>query len=77
MLTAITIIIILTILFSMNQTIRTLIRICDTQDAINRELKQRIENRDNFMCKVQEELNKHIKEETEIYELIRNFGKGE
>ena len=77
MLQTITITIILIIIYSMQQTVRSMLRTLETQDRINRELKEQIQNRDDFMCGVQETLNKHIKEENEIYELIRNFGKEE
>lgn len=70
-------VIILFILYSMNSTMKNILAVQERQNNINRELKQRIENRDNFMCKVQEELKNHIKEEDKIYELISNFGKEE
>ena len=77
MLTTITIIIILLILFSFNCTIRTMLRVQENQHNINKELKERIENRDDFMCKVDKLLREHMEEEDKIFKLISNFGKEE
>lgn len=77
MLTIITIIIILLILFDITQTIKTMLKVQENQHNINKELKERIENRDDFMCKVDKLLREHMEEEDKIFKLISNFGKEE
>ena len=70
-------IIILFILYSMNLTMKHILAVQESQNNINRELKQRIENRDDFMCKVDKLLREHMEEEDKIFKLISNFGKEE
>ena len=52
-----------------------MLKVQEKQHNINKELKERIENRDDFMCKVDKLLREHMEEEDKIYELISNFGK--
>lgn len=77
MLTTITIIIILLILFSITQTIKTILRVQEHQYNINKDLRENIEKLDRRTTQIINMINKHVKEETEIYELISNFGKEE
>lgn len=77
MLTTITIIIILLILFSMTQTIKTMLRVQEHQYNINKDLRENIEKLDKRTTQIIQIIGKHVKEETEIYELISNFGKEE
>lgn len=77
MLTTITIIIILLILFSFNCTIKTMLRVQEHQYNINKDLRDNIEKLDKRTTQIINIISKHVKEETEIYELISNFGKEE
>ena len=77
MLTTITIIIILVILFSITQTIKTMLRVQEHQYNINKDLRENIEKLDKRTTQIIQIIGKHVKEETEIYELISNFGKEE
>lgn len=77
MLTTITIIMILVILFSMTQTIKTMLRVQEHQYNINKDLRENIEKLDKRTTQIIQIIGKHVKEETEIYELISNFGKEE
>ena len=77
MLTTITIIMILLILFSMTQTIKTILRVQELQHDINKDLRDNIETLDKRTTQIINIINKHVKEETEMYELISNFGKEE
>ena len=77
MLTTITIIMILVILFSITQTIKTMLRVQEHQYNINKDLRENIEKLDKRTTQIIQIIGKHVKEETEIYELISNFGKEE
>ena len=77
MLTTITIIMILVILFDMTQTIKTILRVQELQHDINKDLRDNIETLDKRTTQIINIIGKHVKEETEIYELISNFGKEE
>lgn len=77
MLTTITIIIILLILFSITQTIKTMLRVQEHQYNINKDLRENIEKLEKRTTQIINIIGKHVKEETEIYELISNFGKEE
>ena len=77
MLTTITIIIILLILFSFNCTIKTILRVQELQHDINKDLRDNIETLDKRTTQIIEIVNKYLENENEIYELISNFGKEE
>jgi thioredoxin-related protein len=77
MLTTVTIIIILLILFSFNCTIKTMLEVQEHQYNINKDLKKNIEILDKRTAQIIDIIGKHVKEETEIYELISNFSKEE
>lgn len=77
MLTTITIIMILVILFSMTQTIKTILRVQEHQYNINKDLRENIEKLDKRTAEIIKIVNKYLENENEIYELISNFGKEE
>lgn len=77
MLTTITIIIILLILFSITQTIKTMLRVQEYQYNINKDLRENIEKLDKRTAEIIKIVNKYLENENEIYELISNFGKEE
>ena len=77
MLTTITIIMILVNLFIFNRTIRTILEVQEHQYNINKDLRENIEKLDKRTTQIIQIIGKHVKEETEIYELISNFGKEE
>ena len=77
MLTNITIIMILVILFSMTQTIKTILRVQELQHDINKDLRDNIEKLDKRTAEIIKIVNKYLENENEIYELISNFGKEE
>ena len=77
MLTTITIIMILVILFSMTQTIKTILRVQELQHDINKDLRDNIEKLDKRTAEIIKIVNKYLENENEIYELISNFGKEE
>lgn len=77
MLTTITIIMILVVLFSMTQTIKTILRVQELQHDINKDLRNNIEVLDKRTVQTIEIINKYLKEENEIFEMISNFGKEE
>lgn len=64
------VIIILIVLIYMKNTIEELYTIQEIQNDINKDLQKEID-------KIIGTLGTHVREETEVYKLIKNFGKEE
>lgn len=64
------VIIILIVLIYMKNTIEELYTIQEIQNDINKDFQRGID-------KMMETLGTHVREETEVYKLIKNFGKEE
>ena len=77
MLINLTIIMILISIYSISNTIKTILRIQELQNSINQELKYVIESVNKRTTLILEMVHKHVEDEEKIYNLLSNFGEDE